>query len=127
MANDDAEMEVLRLAIQSDNDTNRVAPVPSRGRSSRAARVTAARQRPLSGAARDKPPSVPHDDPELEVVRLALQDGAGKSVKQAILTCLLIRAARRRRITAVLTSLAGGAALAHWWHPLVSALSRLVH
>jgi hypothetical protein len=68
------------------------------------------------------------DDTELEIVRLTLQDGTNKSVKQTILTCLVILAARRRSAKAAVASgIAGGVALAHWWHPLWLGLWHILH
>lgn len=76
----------------------------------------------------ERKPAVPNHDPELEIVRLAVQNETDRSLKRTILTCLLIMAARRRRVKAAVASgLAGGLALAHWWHPLWLLLSRIIH
>lgn len=72
-----------------------------------------------------------NDDPELEIVRLALQKGTNKSVKQTVLTCLLIRAAQGRRGRVALplgvAGSAGSLALAYWHHPIWLLLSHLFH
>lgn len=71
---------------------------------------------------------MPNHDPEVEIVRLAVQNETDQSLKRTILTCLLIMAARRRRVKAAVASgLAGGLALAHWWHPLWLLFSRIIH
>jgi hypothetical protein len=81
------------------------------------------------GSEQERRPGVsPDADAQQEIVRLALEDGANKSVKRAILTCLIILVARRRRAKAAIASgVAGGIALAHWWHPVWSLLSHIVH
>lgn len=67
------------------------------------------------------------DDAEIQIVRLTIENGTNQSAKKTILTCLLIMVARRRRRAKAVAALATGVALAHYWHLLVSTLSRLIH
>lgn len=66
-------------------------------------------------------------DAELEAVCRAIESGTNKSFRQTLNACLLILIARRRIKLVSVGSLAGGAAIAHYWHGLISLLVQLAH
>jgi hypothetical protein len=68
------------------------------------------------------------DDAALAALRQVANRATVRSVKETILTCLLIRAVRPRRRRAVIftMTLSAGLASAHYWHAW-SVVAHLVH
>lgn len=93
---------------------------PQRPRDDADIRWASAGKRQVNDMANDR-------DAELEAVRRAIESGTNNSFKRTLNACLLMLVARRRIKLVSVGSLAGGAALAHYWHGFISLLVQLVH